>query len=88
MFEVEVEFFFTKGKSVIYEKLFEGATIRDLLIVLSSKYEQIKDVLINGNKGVEQEIVTLINGKYPKNGLLTRLKDKDRVTLIPIVAGG
>ena len=76
-----------RSESTTYEKLNDGATLLDLLTHLSSKYESLKRVLSH-DQGTAQELIVLVNGRNPHNGLLMELSNGDRVSLIPIIAGG
>lgn len=86
MLEVEVEFVSGKGKSTIHERLNEDTILRKLVADLSSKYETVKDIL--GNARTDDEIVVLINGRYPSNGMSTRLNHRDKITFVPLATGG
>lgn len=88
MLEIEVELVSGKGKSVVYKRMSEGATLQDLLATFSSKYMPSKGISGNDDQGADYEIVALINSKYPSNGSSTRLRHKDKVTLVPLVFGG
>jgi len=91
--EIEVDLLYSCNKSskneesAITERLNEGATLLDLLKRLSSKYRSLESILNHG-QGTAQELVVLLNGRNPPNGLLTRLNDGDKVSIIPIIAGG
>jgi MoaD family protein len=70
----------------------EGASVADLLNVLSEKYGAPfkKAVYEKSGADVKSNYIITVNG-YLLNqlkGLETRLKNNDHVTLLPIVSGG
>jgi MoaD family protein len=93
MIEVKVRFcishnrLFKVNDAILYVKINEGATLRDLLTILSAKYKSIKENVYGISQG-DSELVTLINGKYPSHGLSTKLKRGDEVCFFPLIAGG
>ena len=89
MTQVEVEILTLTGKLSRKSQTItnESANLRDLLATLSREHEA-KSVLDNEKQPTDCEMAVLVNGKYPLNGLSTKLNDKDRVTIIPIIAGG
>jgi molybdopterin synthase sulfur carrier subunit len=70
----------------------EGASISDLLIILSDKYGESfkKAVYEKSGADVKSNYIITVNG-YLLNqlkGLETKLRNNDHVTLLPIVSGG
>jgi MoaD family protein len=70
----------------------EGASISDLLVVLSEKYGESfqKAVYEKSGADVKSNYIITVNG-YLLNqlkGLETKLRNNDHVTLLPIVSGG
>jgi MoaD family protein len=70
----------------------EGASISDLLMVLSKRYGEPfkKSVYEKSGTDVKSNYIITVNG-YLLNqlkGLETKLKNNDHVTLLPIVSGG
>lgn len=70
----------------------EGASIADLLLMLSQKYGAPfkKAVYEKSGTDIKPNYIITVNG-YLLNqlkGLETRLKNNDHVTLLPIVSGG
>jgi MoaD family protein len=70
----------------------EGASISDLLMVLSKKYGEPfkKAVYEKSGADVKSNYIITVNG-YLLNqlkGLETKLKNDDHITLLPIVSGG
>ena len=94
MITVEVEFLppFTKTLGErwfrIRETLSETATLENLLSLLSGKQQAFEDICKLVRAGGGSEIIVLINGQYPPNHLSTKLRDRDKITVLAIVAGG
>lgn len=94
MTKVEVEVIALTEKSsrenrrIVYDKLNETASLRDLLAALSTECGEIKAILNHGLDPTGHEMVILVNGKYPSNGLSTKLKDDDKITILPVIVGG
>jgi len=70
----------------------EGASISDLLMILSDKYGESfkKAVYEKSGADVKSNYIITVNG-YLLNqlkGLETKLRNNDHVTLLPIVSGG
>jgi len=68
-----------------------AATLDDLLRHLSQKYgRQFADYVFNDDKGTRSQLQFLVNGRSTTTlqGLKTRLKDGDKVAIIPPVGGG
>ena len=93
MIEVEVEFaaplakLCGKNKPTMHVVLDEGATLQDLFKILS-RFKPIKRILDTKDKRTGYEIVVLIDGGYPLDGLLTKLNKSVKVTFLPIISGG
>jgi MoaD family protein len=70
----------------------DPASIADLLMLLSKKYGEPfkKAVYESGGLDVKSNFMATVNG-YLLNqlkGVKTKLKNSDRVTLMPVVSGG
>jgi MoaD family protein len=70
----------------------DRASIADLLMLLSKKYGEPfkKAVYESGGLDVKSNFMATVNG-YLLNqlkGVKTKLKNSDRVTLMPVVSGG
>jgi MoaD family protein len=70
----------------------DHASIADLLMLLSEKYGEPfkKAVYESGGLDVKSNFMATVNG-YLLNqlkGVKTKLKNSDRVTLMPVVSGG
>lgn len=70
----------------------DGSTMADLLTMLSEKYGSsfTKAVYEPSGSDMKSNFIATVNG-YLLNqlkGIYTKLKDGDRVTLMPIVSGG
>jgi MoaD family protein len=70
----------------------EGASVSDLLTVLSERYGNPFKKAIYESKGadVKSNYIITVNGYLLNqlNGVETKLKQGDHVTLLPIVSGG
>lgn len=94
MTHIEVEFITLtekpprKNHFTVHDKMNKATSLRDLLTTLSSQHEEIKEMLGDEKNPTGHETVILVNGKYPSNGLSTELNDKDKVTILPVIAGG
>jgi molybdopterin synthase sulfur carrier subunit len=70
----------------------EEASITDLLMVLSEKYgDPFKKAIYEKSGGdVKSNYIITVNGYLLNqlNGVETKLKNGDRVTILPIVSGG
>lgn len=79
------------GKAGVPEEVFEirdeDITLGEFLKVVSTKRPGVASYIdaILGNRG---EVIVLINGRTPQNGLETRLRDGDEIVLLPPVSGG
>jgi MoaD family protein len=83
------ELFGHTGKFIFEQEINEGFTLYDLLIFLSSKYENFAKYIFNpNNQKFVEEIILLINDKLPPNGLATKLNNGDKITFIPPISGG
>ena len=90
MAQVEVEILALTGKLFRKSQTItnECANLRDLLAVVSREHEEVKSVLGQEKQPTGGDMAVLVNGKYPLNGLSTKLNDKDKVTILPIIPGG
>lgn len=73
-------------------KLEDGALVRDLLCVLAEKHGEPfrKDVYDPKSSDMKPHHILSVNGVLLNqlNGVETKLKDGDRVVLLPVVTGG
>ena len=69
-----------------------GSTLHDLLEVLAGKYGEVfvRRIYQAGNKELRKDLWLLVNGRdiVFLNGLKTGLHDEDRISLLPLLAGG
>jgi molybdopterin synthase sulfur carrier subunit len=70
----------------------EGASVSDLLSELSNKHGDIfrKAIYEAGGKDIKSNFIATVNGYLLNqlNGVQTKLKNGDKVVLMPIVSGG
>ena len=70
----------------------DNSSISDLLLVLSEKHGESfkKAVYEAGGKDIKSNFIATVNGFLLNQlkGIETKLKDGDRVVLMPIVSGG
>lgn len=70
----------------------DDSSISDLLIMLSEKHGESfkKAVYEAGGKDIKSNFIATVNGYLLNqlNGVETKLKNGDRVVLMPIVSGG
>ena len=68
----------------------DGATLRDLLADLESKYPGITKNIVSEDGGLHRFINIYVNGEDVRylGSLETPVKDGDTVSLLPAVAGG
>lgn len=73
-------------------ELTEGAILRDLLNLLAKRHGEAfrKDVYESGSGDLRPTHILSVNGILLNqlNGIETRLKDGDRIVLMPVVTGG
>ncbi|MEM3392934.1 MAG: ubiquitin-like small modifier protein 1 [Candidatus Bathyarchaeia archaeon] len=71
-------------------ELQEGATVKDLLKILSDKYgKKFKDLVFNGEI-VSDRVLMLVDGVniYSLNNLETKLNENSTFVILPPVGGG
>lgn len=68
----------------------EGATVRRLIEVLSTRFEKLRDELLDERGVLRPMYNILVNGRSIEwlKGLDTRLAEGDEVVFIPPAAGG
>ena len=68
----------------------EALTVEDVISSLDSMFPGLKAFLLDEGKQVRRYVNIYVNKDEirSKNGLMTPLKDGDRVQIIPAVAGG
>ena len=73
-------------------ELEDGALVRDLLLLLAEKHGEPFKKAVYEPKGVDLKphYIVSVNGLLLNqlNGIETKLKDGDRVVLMPVVTGG
>ena len=73
-------------------ELKDGSLVRDLLAVLAEKHGEPFQKVVYEPKGVDLKphYILSVNGLLLNqlNGIETKLKDGDRVVLMPVVTGG
>ena len=69
----------------------EGATVRDVFVALARRYQVLADRVLDPDQGVfNPNVVVLYNGRViPRHGVEDRLLcEGDRITVLPVYAGG
>lgn len=68
----------------------EALTVEDVISNLDSMFPGLKALLLDEGKQVRRYVNIYVNNDEirSKNGLMTPLRDGDRVQIIPAVAGG
>lgn len=69
----------------------EGATVRNLLDAIITRYPDIKPELLNDQGELYPHVHVFINGRdapYLENGIETLLDPEAKVTIFPAVGGG
>lgn len=80
----------TLGSSEITLELRDGASLEDLLNVITERGKEVKRALLDEEGGLPWNILVLINQREAGvlGGLKARLKDGDEVTVVPVSHGG
>jgi molybdopterin synthase sulfur carrier subunit len=65
-----------------------GATLREVINNLDSRYPGIKDRLLDDDGRLRPEIAAAIDGETEHWGLLEPVKDDSEVHFIPAIGGG
>lgn len=70
--------------------LTDGADARTALETLARDYPAVRGRLFDGRGGLRREISILVNGAnvHRRQGLATKLRTGDRLTILPPVGGG
>ena len=69
----------------------EGAPVRELISKIAREFPELKQSLIDSQlEDPRANVLILVNGKEISalDGLETKLKDGDKVVLVPVVHGG
>ena len=70
---------------------YDGESVRQIVDLLANKYPRLREQLYAPSSFSLREFVNIfLNGEDIRdlNGLDTKLKDKDRITIMPAIAGG
>jgi len=79
---------YTENQKVIE---YEGESVRQILDLLSNRYPRLREQLYASSSMTLREFINIfLNGEDIRglNGLDTKLKDNDRITIMPAIAGG
>lgn len=71
--------------------LSQHASLLDLLQTLAARYgPAFREEVLDAHDGLQESLLVTVNGTAigQLNGLATRLRDEDVVTLLPFFAGG
>jgi len=68
----------------------EGATVRELVDDLASRYPGLRDALLGQDGQLNRYVQTYVNDEDVRflGGIETPLADGDQVSILPAVAGG
>lgn len=80
-----------EGPLVLEQQVEQGQILRDLLNELATRYDSFGQVVFDGeNQQLQDHVVLLINGRLVRSPteLGAKLRDDDRVTIVPVYAGG
>jgi len=72
------------------EDLKDGATLFDLIVQISEKNNELKNILLNESGKIYNNIIIQLNKKriMPKNAEKTILNEGDEIKIYPAVSGG
>ena len=89
---LEIAFSFKRELTDDYSTLDlpDGATVRDAILALVERFPQIRDRLLDEQGKIRRHINALINGGNIqfRERFETRLRDRDRLSILPPVGGG
>jgi MoaD family protein len=72
------------GTKEIKLSINEGDTIDTVFLKLSRRYPKMVESLLDPLTGeIADKYEVLLNGRYPKEGLYTKLKNRDELSLAP-----
>lgn len=69
-------------------EIHEGATLSDILKILTLKYGPRFEELILNYKMRHAPILILLNGKVVRDNFDVKLRDNDFISIMPMVSGG
>jgi molybdopterin converting factor small subunit len=80
----------TTGARTLEVQAPEGATILDLLRQLGAEYPRFGSIMFEADGEPSDQVSVVLNDRLPEigEGLATRLRAGDRVTLVQAYAGG
>jgi len=70
---------------------YEGGSVQEVVEQLAKRYPRLRDQLYVPSSFTPREFINIfLNGEDIRglNGLDTRLKENDRITIMPAIAGG
>jgi molybdopterin synthase sulfur carrier subunit len=78
---------YTKNES---EVNIEASTVEELLFRLDGLFPGLRTFIVDESRGLRRYVNVFVNQEDIRSGegLMTKLKDGDRVHIIPAVAGG
>jgi len=87
---IAVAFGHNQGSLTMDERLENGATVGDLLRLAAEKNPSFKKVAFTGEMNLQGNISIVLNGKIlgQPTFLESKLKDGDKVMLLPAIDGG
>lgn len=91
MLRIKVKYFgkVKTATNKLYEEIvFDGKTIKGLLLYLSKLYgKRFYDIIFKNNK-LAYDIIILVNGKSIRDNIMKQLHDGDTISILPFVSGG
>jgi len=89
---LEIAFSFKRELAEDYSalELAEGATVRDAIVALVERFPEIRERLFDEQGGIRRHINALVNGGNIqfRERFDTRLREGDRLSILPPVGGG
>ncbi len=76
---------------VLEQEIKDGNTVKELLVGLAARYPRFKQTVFDSkDHKLKAGVCILYNGRQLEleDGLETRLKDRDALVFVPVVAGG
>ena len=81
----------TVNEVVLEQEIKDGNTVKELLVRLAARYPLFKQTVFDAEgQKLDARVCIFYNGRQLEleNGLETRLKDRDTLVFVPVVAGG
>ena len=68
----------------------DASTVEELLLKLDNIFPGLRAFIVDESRGVRRYVNIFVNAQHIRSGegLMTKLKDGDRVHIVPAIAGG